>query len=205
MVKKAVLLTAGVAIGVAMMALPASSHVVEGGGSAVAHVVDHMKQYFFTKSRSDERYANAVSNTDKARNADQLDGMDSSFFVKGAGRVAGFQETSGHNGSTVGLTGFDGIGSVSGQCEIGTNAKLFFANGSGGSLDAWWSNKAGHHFATVANSAVLDLTASSAVDDFVVLHLSGGGKTATFTVAQHPQHPPDGNCAFSANGVATGG
>ncbi len=46
------LLALGITIGVAMTATPAASHV----GGTVAHVANHMKTYFFTKSQSDSRY-----------------------------------------------------------------------------------------------------------------------------------------------------
>jgi hypothetical protein len=65
------LLAAGLAIGVTMMATPAMGHV----GGTVSHLWnDHIKP------RADARYANAVAGTDKAKDANNLDGLDSLAF-----------------------------------------------------------------------------------------------------------------------------
>jgi hypothetical protein len=70
-------LAVGVAVGTTMMATPAAAHV----GGTVAHLWNHLKPL------ADVRYANAVSGTDKAKNADKLDGRDSAGFVQGKGTV----------------------------------------------------------------------------------------------------------------------
>jgi hypothetical protein len=65
------LLAVGMTIGVVMVATPAGAHV----GGTVGHLWnDHIKP------KADARYANAVSGTDKAKNADKLDNVDSSGF-----------------------------------------------------------------------------------------------------------------------------
>jgi hypothetical protein len=74
------LLTAGLAIGVTMMATPAASHV----GGTVGHLWnDHIKP------RADARYANAVPGTDKAKDADKVDGFDSSQLASFIGAFQG--------------------------------------------------------------------------------------------------------------------
>lgn len=74
------LLAAGLAIGVTMMATPAMSHV----GGTVGHLWnDHIKP------RADARYANAVAGTDKAKDADKLDGFDSSQLASFIGTFQG--------------------------------------------------------------------------------------------------------------------
>ena len=75
--RSAVLVAVGLAVGTMVMATPAPGHV----GGTVAHLWGHLRP------RTDARYANAVAGTDKARNADKLDGRDSSRFVRGKGRV----------------------------------------------------------------------------------------------------------------------
>jgi hypothetical protein len=64
------LVAAGLTIGVTMMATSAGAHV----GGTVSHLWGHLKPI------TDARYANAVSGTDKAKDADKLDGKDSSDF-----------------------------------------------------------------------------------------------------------------------------
>jgi hypothetical protein len=70
-------LAVGIAIGTTMVATPAGAHVYTGGTTALNHLVGHMKKYFFTKAQSNARYADAVAGTDKAKDADKLDGKDS--------------------------------------------------------------------------------------------------------------------------------
>jgi hypothetical protein len=57
------LVATGIAIGAVMLAAPAGAHF-----GTVAH---------FLSQHADPRYANAVSGTDKAKNADKVDGIDS--------------------------------------------------------------------------------------------------------------------------------
>jgi hypothetical protein len=71
--KVVALLAVGMAIGVTMTATPAASHV----GGTVAHLWSHLKPL------ADARYANAVAGTDKAKNADKLDGRDSVAYLPG--------------------------------------------------------------------------------------------------------------------------
>jgi hypothetical protein len=198
---KAGVLAVGVAIGVALMAVPASSHVFAGGADAVTHLVDHMKSHFFTKSQSDKRYANAVKETDKARNAEKLDGIDSTGFVLGGGALVRARGSEFFNGGTTGLVGITGIGSVAGNCAIAKTAKVLFSNSSGAEIEAWWTNKDGTHFATVGASgqeSQIDITTPSMQDDLVVLHVSAAGKAATFTAAQHLTGT---QCEFSSQAV----
>jgi hypothetical protein len=61
------LLALGVVIGTMLVAPPAGAHFVP----SISHIWAHIK------GKADVRYANAVSGTDKARNADKLDGLDS--------------------------------------------------------------------------------------------------------------------------------
>jgi hypothetical protein len=70
-------LAAGVAIGTTIMATPAWSHFQSS--------VSHLKSHF------DPRYANAVSGTDKARNANKVDGQEVAAFTHttAAGNVSG--------------------------------------------------------------------------------------------------------------------
>jgi hypothetical protein len=72
------LLTAGLAIGVTMMATPAASHV----GGTVSHLWNQ-----HIKPRADARYANAVVGTDKAKraaNSDALNGRAANALVRSA-------------------------------------------------------------------------------------------------------------------------
>jgi hypothetical protein len=68
-------LALGVAIGTAMMATPAWSHFQAS--------ISHLQSHF------DPRYANAKAGTDKAKNADKVDGFDSSALRDGPSIVTG--------------------------------------------------------------------------------------------------------------------
>jgi hypothetical protein len=69
------LLAAGVAVGVTIMATPAGAHF-----GSVAH---------FLSTHADPRYANVVGGTDRARNADKVDGLDSPALRDGPSIVMG--------------------------------------------------------------------------------------------------------------------
>lgn len=73
------LVAAGLTIGVTMMATSAGAHV----GGTVSHLWGHLKPI------TDARYANAVSGTDKAKDADKLDALDSSAFVSNGAAAGG--------------------------------------------------------------------------------------------------------------------
>ena len=68
-----VLVAVGLVIGVTMMATPAMSHV----GGTVGHLWNN-----HIKPRADARYANAVAGTDKAKDADKLDGIHANELVR---------------------------------------------------------------------------------------------------------------------------
>ena len=72
--KLVALLAAGMAIGVAMTATPAVSHV----GGTVAHLWSHLKPL------ADARYANVVTGTDVAKKADTIDGFHANQLVRSA-------------------------------------------------------------------------------------------------------------------------
>ena len=115
-------LAVGIAIGTTMAASPAGAHV----GGTVSHLWNHLKPL------ADARYANAVSGTDKAKDADKLDGLDSAAFVKGAGNVVGdsvvLDMTSGvYEGS---LLSIPGVGDVRYRCEFAANLQFSFKNES---------------------------------------------------------------------------
>jgi hypothetical protein len=78
--RTAAVLAVGVSIGVAMIATPAAGHV----GGTVNHLWGHLKP------KADARYANVVAGTDKANDADKLDGQNSSAFAPAA--VEGWHE-----------------------------------------------------------------------------------------------------------------
>jgi hypothetical protein len=73
-------LAIGVAIGAVMVATPAGTHV----GGTVAHL---WKKHI--KPKADVRYANAVAGTDKAKNANKVDGYSARQLI----RVARMQTT----------------------------------------------------------------------------------------------------------------
>jgi hypothetical protein len=70
------LVTFGLAIGITMTATPAAGHV----GGTVSHLWNQ-----HIKPKADARYANAVSGTDKAKDADKIDGLNSTAFFLGSG------------------------------------------------------------------------------------------------------------------------
>jgi hypothetical protein len=84
------LVAAGLTIGVTMMATSAGAHV----GGTVTHLWGHLKPI------TDARYANAVSGTDKAKDADKLDALDSAAF---------WQKTENVNAATLGGTADSGF------------------------------------------------------------------------------------------------
>jgi hypothetical protein len=101
------LVAAGLAIGVAMMATPAASHV----GGTVGHLWnDHIKP------RADARYANAVAGTDKARDADKVDGKHAGDLVAAGAFVT-------RNSTTGALSIHHWFNNVNGTAP--TIAKLF--------------------------------------------------------------------------------
>ena len=65
------LLALGVAVGVMLVAPPAGAHFLP----SISHIWSHIKP------KADVRYANAVAGTDKAKNADKLDGLDSTTIA----------------------------------------------------------------------------------------------------------------------------
>jgi hypothetical protein len=79
------LLALGLVVGIAMTAAPASGHVT----GSVAHLVQHMKNVFYTKTQSDQRFANAIPGTDIARNADKVDGVNANGLTRVAGASTG--------------------------------------------------------------------------------------------------------------------
>jgi hypothetical protein len=115
-------LAVGIALGTTMAASPAGAHV----GGTVSHLWNHLKPL------ADARYANAVSGTDKAKDADKLDGLDSAAFVKGSGNVVGdsvwVNMTSGvYEGSVLSIPG---VGDVRYRCEFAANLQFSFKNES---------------------------------------------------------------------------
>lgn len=99
---------------------------------SVTHVAKHMKQYFYTKAQSEARYANAVAGTDKANDAELLDGLDSTAFLPVAGKATDADRLDGINstgfyaaGSKVAdanlLDGVDSTGFVKGSGNVYQN------------------------------------------------------------------------------------
>jgi hypothetical protein len=84
------LMIVGVMVG-AIMLTPASAHV---GGTPLhlwrQHLAPLAKKVFYTKTQSNARFANAVAGTDKAKNADKLDGMDSTTFAPAMAAATAF-------------------------------------------------------------------------------------------------------------------
>jgi hypothetical protein len=72
-------LAIGISLGVSMMATPAAGHV----GGTVGHL---WKKHI--RPKADVRYANATPGTDKAKDADRLDGRDSTDFLRVTGKAA---------------------------------------------------------------------------------------------------------------------
>lgn len=71
--KLVALLATAMMFGMIVAGTPAGAHV----GGSVSHL---WKKH--VKPKADERYANAVSGTDKAKNANNLDGLDSKSFAQ---------------------------------------------------------------------------------------------------------------------------
>jgi hypothetical protein len=124
------ILATGVLVGVLLVGTPASAHV----GGTIAHLVGHLDNYFYTKSKSNDRFANAVAGTDKAKNADKLDGLDSGDFVSGPGRVIGDSLSldmtaagSPYEGSVLSVAG---VGDVRYKCTYAGGLQFAFRNGS---------------------------------------------------------------------------
>jgi hypothetical protein len=65
--RTAAVLALGAIIGTMLVAQPAGAHFLP----SITHIWSHIK------AKADPRYANAVRGTDKAKNADKLDGLDS--------------------------------------------------------------------------------------------------------------------------------
>jgi hypothetical protein len=95
--KVVAILATGIMIGVVIAGTPAGAHV----GGTVAHLWNK-----HIKPKADKRYANAVAGTDKAKNANKLDGFDSTRFfpggnlprgktIRGIYRVTGSDEAAG--------------------------------------------------------------------------------------------------------------
>lgn len=92
------LLATGMVIGVVMLATPAGAHV----GGTVGHLwKDHIKP------KTDPRYANAVVGTDKAKDADKLDGIDSTDFL---GRAWAVVRADGSVARSAGVSGSQSFG-----------------------------------------------------------------------------------------------
>jgi hypothetical protein len=128
--RAAALLATGILTGALLFATPASAHV----GGTIAHLVSHLDDYFFTKSQSNDRFANVVAGTDKAKDADKLDGMDSASFAQGPGRVIGDSlwlnmtaDGSPYEGSVLSIPG---VGDVRYKCTFGGGLQFAFRNGS---------------------------------------------------------------------------
>ena len=124
------LLVTGIVVGALLFAMPATAHV----GGTITHLVGHLDDYFFTKSQSNDRFANAVPGTDKAKDADKLDGLDSGAFVGGPGRIVGDSvwidmEAAGspYEGSVLSIPG---VGDVRYKCTYAGGLQFAFRNGS---------------------------------------------------------------------------
>jgi hypothetical protein len=72
--RAATLLAVGAIIGMVMVATPAGAHV----GGTVNHLWGHLKP------KADARYANVVAGTDKAKDADMLDGQNGTYYAPAA-------------------------------------------------------------------------------------------------------------------------
>jgi hypothetical protein len=78
--RAAMLLAVGVLVGVMMMVTPASAHV----GGTVAHLVGHLKAYFYTKSQSNARFVNVTEKAARAyATVDPTAGTDGQFVAGG--------------------------------------------------------------------------------------------------------------------------
>jgi hypothetical protein len=121
-------LAVGLTIGVAMAAMPASGHV----GGTVNHLWSHLKP------KADARYANAVAGTDKAKDADKLDGIDSTGFAPsaaGTDKAKDADKLDGIDSSGFAPSAAEALRTVGEAGQPGFNSNAFCS----------WGNLAGDH------------------------------------------------------------
>jgi hypothetical protein len=127
-----------------LLATSAGAHV----GGTVSHLWNQ-----HIKPRADVRYANAVAGTDKARNADKIDGIDSSGLLKDTLTVSANDTVSKGNFDTQIVlcpAGYEAVGggvdlnqvftgrvTASGP-TVGGQRPVLQAVGQHGAADGWW-------------------------------------------------------------------
>ncbi|MGH3012575.1 MAG: hypothetical protein ACRDMY_12170 [Gaiellaceae bacterium] len=95
---------AALLVGLLGATTPAVAHV----GGTVSHLWNHIRP------KADQRYANAVAGTDKARSADTLDGLNSTAFLRAGAKAADAEL----------LDGLDSSGFVQGEGRTLTTREL---------------------------------------------------------------------------------
>jgi hypothetical protein len=226
--RTAVVLAAGIAIGVAMTATPVSGHI----GNSVTHLWNaHIKPKtdarYYTKSQANARYytrgqANArfLPAAGTAANAEQLDGLDSTAFLRSSAKAADTELLDGldstqfvqGNGQTVaGAQTFapggvdnvfrlEGFFSVVYFCPttLTNNGQLIFNNHSGSVVNVFVESGGANPTYSVVGDR-LDLAAAASGDSF---HFQVQGSFGVATIEAASVHRTT-DCHAQAQAVIT--
>jgi hypothetical protein len=184
----ATLLTVGALVGILVGASPASAHFT----ASISHIWHHIKP------KADARYANAVPHTDKAKNANKVDGLDSTDLARGQVHVRNTTA----NDVTLGLhdiSTIPGVGTVRASCGF-TDIPFDYKNLSGGTQDVV-QERAGAYteYESIADQADTPDTAASEPNG-VTFHVSTAGRadTALFVVHANIAGGTAGPCIYDA-------
>ena len=193
--KAVALLAVGVAIGTALVATPALGHVTSWLHLRDAHV----------KPWADARYANAIKGTDRAKNADKLDGVDSTGYVRGGGTVVSARKSLSFGTGVASFLTLPGLLVIGADCSSGIHT-LHLRNVSGASLDVyWWEAGAAPTWSVHANNEEFGFSMDNPGTGVLQLGLSLAfppiQKIATVTVASRRSAT---HCFFQAQAVRQG-
>jgi len=184
----ATLLTVGTLVVVLMGASPAGAHFT----ASISHIWHHIKP------KADARYANAVPHTDKAKDANKVDGLDSTELARGQVHIRNTTA----NDISLGLhdiATIPGVGTVRASCGF-TDIPFDYKNLSGGAQNIV-QERAGVYteYEGIADQADTPDTAA-AEPNGVTFHVSTAGTTDTalFVVHANIANGTNGPCIYDA-------
>jgi hypothetical protein len=135
-------------------------------------------------------------------NSDLLDGIDSTGFIQGSGKLSRGRLTEPLNSGNSAILAVAGFGSIEASCGVSgvPNYRLFWRNSSGGAVDLWYGEGSVTYVSPASGSGAYVAPIDQATDRVVrIVEGLPSGQMVRVTVAAHAGV---GGCVFYAEATA---
>lgn len=125
-------------------------------------------------------------------NADTIDGVDSTALIQGTGSIVQARLDEPADGANRTILSVPGFGTMEASCDS-NGYRLFWRNGSGTTLDTWWSVAGTTTYSSIASDAGGYPAFDTKLDQLIPLQAGYAGHTTVVTTSAHWSA---GGCVF---------